>query len=123
MSKKKCVVVWKNEREVLVYPPFVETEEEALRKAAGVFVKILRDQSVFAKARNEASVYWDGSREYDRYLPLARKFRQQYEVKRDTDNARKTLAKIERANNPFPAFTARKKKPAKVDNPNQSALF
>lgn len=121
-QRKKCVVVWELHGKIYAYPPYVATEEEALRKAAGVFTKLRDDKSTFARARNESSVYWDGDTKYEKYLPIALEFKKQYEEIRDRDNAQRALDKVAEKQQLICAKATMKRSKQKT-NPDQVALF
>lgn len=124
-EKQPCIVLWeKGSRETFAYPAYAETDEEALRKAAGVFMKLHDgDKNIFTKARNEAVVYWQDNPEYEKYIDLARKFRKLYEEKRNRGKVERTLQKTEKKQNPLPAFTARRKRKKRKTDKTQIALF
>jgi len=123
-QKRSYVVVWFNKRskETLAYPSYAASNDEALRNAAGAFKKILYDdESVFAATLNEATVYPEGSAEYEKYLGLAYKFKSLYLKERDRSRILKTLKKISKRQNPLPAFSSRRCR--RKIHPGQATLF
>jgi len=123
-KRRKCVVLWHNKagRDMMAYPPYVIDEQEALRKAGGVF-KLLLSRDVHADVMSTGKVYWEGSSKYNSHLNDAQHFRNMYEQKRDKGQLARGKIRVEKTNStPFPAIISPKSRNNKI-NPNQQSLF
>lgn len=109
---------------MMAYNPRAASENEALRKAGGVFCKILGRKDIHADVMSTGEVFWEGSNGYKDNLASAKDFRAIYEKIRDRDRLKRGIKRAEKNHRtpPPPIKAPSTRRAEKGQHPDQEQL-
>ncbi len=116
-----CVVYYyhKKGRESLVCQVIAKDEFEARRKAGGIFC-FLNDRIVHVDVMQSAEVFWkkekDHEVKYKEYLPMALKFKKEYQKKRNSGRLERGYKKVKKTGKLVSTKRDKKKKGKAIDD-------